>query len=552
MILSGNRRRWSLEPADPDLMTEIAGSAGLTGATAAVLVRRGISTGREAEMLLHPSVADLPDVRLLPDVDKVVARVEEALERGERIAVHGHDDADGVTASIVMVDALTELGADVSVYIPDRRTEGHGFNRVELARLAGEGVKLIITVDSCVSEVDHIAYASELGMDTIVTDHHEIPPSLPDAVAIVNTKLPDSLYPYRTMAGAGVAWRVAELLLEELAHRRKTPSAPWLGEQWPDEAIALAAIGSIADRVPLTGDNRIIVTEGLKAMPWVVRPGLRGLLGATGLSGYAVEYDDAQSILGSVFGRVSDGKGNNRAYEMLAADDVESAAVIARELIETRQRWRRSANEAWTTIERAVSAADTDTPVVIIEVGVPIEVMGGVTSRLAEQTQKPCILMVKKNGETHAEARGPAGYNIVEALQSMGELFLGYGGHPRAAGFSIESTLVPEFLSRMQAHAGEHPPVLVPRRVDAELDIREATIEVAREMAELAPFGQAWGRPVLLSRGVTREVIGAAERNGLRFRTPMRVPKNPIDLFYRLSAADDVLFASEVDRGSAT
>ncbi len=547
MLIDGARYRWSIEAADPDLVSAIQRSAGLTAATAEALVRRGVGSADEAQRLLSPDIRDLPDVQLLPDVDKMVARVRRALEVGERITVHGHDDADGVTASIVMVDALRELGGEVGVYIPDRRTEGHGLNTVELDGLAASGTTLLITVDSCVSEVENIAYAASLGIDVIVTDHHEIPPVLPAAVAIINAKLPDSPYPYRYMAGAGLAWRLAGHLLEEFADKR-TAAPPWGGERWMDEALPLAAIGSIADRVPLTGDNRVLITEGLRVLPQTVRPGLRALLEASNLSGRALSYDDVQENIGSIFGRVSDGKGTNRAYEMLAEEDPEAAASIARELADARQEWRSTANRAWKIVERVASELPADSPVLIVEAAVPIEVMGSATSRLAEKTGKPCLLIMKKNGEAHAEARGPAGYNFVVAFQSMGELFLGYGGHPRAAGFSIESDRVDEFRARMEAHAAEHPPVPVPRVVDAELPLSDATLTTAVELAGFAPFGQGWGRPVLLARGVTREAVAAVEQNGLRFRTPMRVADGPVDLFYRLSVADEVLFASEVDR----
>ncbi len=548
MLIDGSRRRWELTPADRDLVREIVRSAGLTEPTAETLARRGVGSAEEAHRLLEPDVADLPDARLLPDADRVVARVGEALDRSERIVVHGHDDADGVNASVAMIDVLRDLGADVHSYIPDRRTEGHGLNTVEIDGLAAAGTKLIITVDSCVSEVDNIAYANALGMDVIVTDHHEIPPALPDAVAIVNAKLPDSPYPYRYMAGAGVAWRVAGLLREELKSRQIGGVPAWRGERWHDEALALAAIGSVADRVPLTGDNRVIVTEGLRVLPQTVRPGLRALLEETGLAGRAVDHDEAQEHLGSAFGRVSDGRGHNTAYEMLDVPDPEEARRLARRLVAIRQEWRSRASSAWKAVERAAAGMDEGAPVIIVEASVPIAVMGYATSKLAQQTGKPCLLIVSKNGEAHAEARGPAGYNFVVAFQAMDDLFLGYGGHPRAAGFSIESERVPEFRERMLAHADEHPPEPVPRRVDAELPLEAATARTAEELARLAPFGQAWGRPVMLARDVTSETMREAERNGLRWRTPTRVSDRPVDILYRLSVADDVLFASELDR----
>ncbi len=544
MILEGGSRLWSLEPADPAVIDEIARSAGVSVTTARVLATRELLTGAAAVRLLNPGVGSLPDVHSLPDADRVVTRVARALDDDERIVVHGHDDADGVTAAVIMVEALLKLGATVDAYIPDRRTEGHGLNRAELDGFAARGVSLVITVDSCVSDRDDIAYGNSLGIDTIVTDHHEIPPELPPAVAIVNAKLEGVDYPYRYLAGVGVAWRVSRLLLEELSGKHGGGGAAWYGSTWDDEALALVAIGSIADRVPLTGDNRDMVVDGLKAVPRSERPGLKALLTETGLAGAEVTHDDAREFLGPIFGRSSDGKGGNTAYDLLVAGD-DVAGDIVRELALERNEWRQAAATAWKSVKAL--APDGPEPVLVIDADIPIGVMGAATSRLADHTGKPVILVRRKNGDATAEARGPVGYNIVEAFRSMSDLFLNYGGHPRAAGFSIESAKIPLFRERMLEYAATNPPIPIPRQIDAELAFTGITTDIAGEMNALGPFGQGWSRPTLLARGVTDDVVDAARIAGVRFRTPVPRLRRPVDLVYRLRLSDGIVFMSIVD-----
>jgi single-stranded-DNA-specific exonuclease len=544
MIFQSGSRRWSLESADPAVIEEIAGSAGVSRTTAHVLAVREFKTGAAAVRLLNPGVGWLPDAHLLPDADRVVERVGRALDEGERIVVHGHDDADGVTAAVIMVEALLRLGATVDSYIPDRRTEGHGLNRAELDRFAARGVTLVITVDSCISDRDDIAYGNSLGIDTIVTDHHEIPPELPPAVAIVNAKLPGIDYPYRYLAGVGVAWRISELLLEELSGRCGGGEAAWYGSAWDDEALALVAIGSIADRVPLTGDNRDMVVDGLKAAARSERPGLKALLAETGLAGGEVTHNDVREFLGPIFGRVSNGEGVNAAYDLLVAD-YDEAEKIARELALDRKEWQQSAAAAWKKV-KALVPKDSES-VLVIETDIPIEVMGAVTSRLAEQSGSPVILIRKKNSDATAEARGPVGYNIVEAFRSMSELLLNYGGHPRAAGFSIASAKIPLFRERMLKYAAATPPVPVPRQIDAELGFAGITTSIAGEMDALGPFGQGWSRPALLARGVTDGVAEAARHAGIRFSTQVPRMRRPVDLVYRLRLSDGIAFVNILD-----
>ena len=552
MILKGSRYSWRLEPVEPGLASDISRAVGISEPFARVLAARGAASADDAARYLAALDDPLPDAHLLPDAGRVVERVRSALESGELIAVHGHDDADGVTATTVMLEALDQLGASVVSYIPDRKEEGHGLSRAELDRLHGAGVGLIITVDSCVSDREFIAYGNSLGIDTIVTDHHEIPPELPPAVAIVDPKLPDSRFPYRYMAGVGVALRVADLLMDDLSGEfgPAGENVPWYGPNWRQESLALVAIGSIADKVPLTGDNRALVTQGLAATPGTNRVGLRAALEQGRLWGRELCPEDVRDSLGRIMGRApGDSPGTQKALDLLAMRDADEARALAASLFERQERWRQSAVAAWRKVrgdfERDGAAASS--PVIILETEVPIGTAGYVSSRLTEETGRPVIMVGRRNSEVAAEARGPVGFNFVEAFASMRELFIGYGGHPRAAGFSMVPSEVPRFKERMEDFVRSNPPSPDPRRIDAELRLEETTPELGRELELMKPLGQGNRRAVFLSRHVTSDTINAIEARGVRFGTPVRIGKTPTDVVFRLRNSEGVALISILD-----
>jgi single-stranded-DNA-specific exonuclease len=389
-------------------------------------------------------------------------------------------------------------------------------------------------------------------MDTIVTDHHEIPPELPPATAIVNPKLPGSEFPYRYMAGVGVSLRVADLLLEELGHTLApgVGCAPWSGPRWREEALALAAIGSISDKVPLTEDNRSIVAQGLEALPRTERPGLRAVLEEGRLWGRSAEAEDVRDSLGPLLGRAPGRKpGSQLGLDLLRMEDIEEARALAGRLYERQGRWRETATAAWSRIREAFERlGDTDGhPLIVIEAEIPIAVVGYVTSRLAEEARRPAIVLTRRGEDVVAEARGPAGFNFVDGFASMRELFKGYGGHPRAAGFSIDPATVPEFKRRMRAFVEESPPEPDPRSLDAELPLTEVTAGLARELESMRPFGQGNHRACFLARSVDSGMLASAESLGIRFGTPPPPTRSPTDIVFRVRESDGVPLVSVVD-----
>ncbi len=552
MILSGSKYKWKLASTEPGLASDISRAAGVSEPFARVLAARGVGSADEAARYLAALDDPLPDAHLLPDAGRVVERVRSALESKELIAVHGHDDADGVTATTVMLEALDQLGASVVSYIPDRKTEGHGLTRAELDRLHGAGVGLIVTVDSCVSDREFISYGNELGIDTIVTDHHEIPPELPPAVAIVDPKLPDSRFPYRFMAGVGVALRVADLLMDDLRGEfgPAGENVPWYGPNWRQESLALVAIGSIADKVPLTGDNRSLVTQGLAAAPGTNRVGLRAALEEGRLWGRELSPEDVRDSLGRLLGRApGDSPGTQKALDLLAMRDPDDARALVASLFKRQSKWREEAVAAWRKVreefERDSTAASS--PVIVLETEVPIGTAGYVASRLTEQTGRPVIMVGRRDSEVMAEARGPMGFNFVDAFATMRELFIGYGGHPRAAGFSMVPSQMPRFRERMDDFTRSNPPVPDPRRIDAELALEETTPELGRELELMKPFGQGNRRAVLLARRVTSATLSDIEARGVRFGTPVRIGETPTDVVFRLRNSEGVALVSILD-----
>lgn len=548
MRYQGERYIWEHEEPDRDTVREISRATGAVDVLSTVLASRGVASGEEAAAFLDPGAHRLPDPHLLPDADRAVDRVRRALLARERIAVHGHDDADGVTATTVLTEALAQLGTAAVTYIPDRRTEGHGLNRAEIDRLRREDVRLIVTVDSCVSDVAEIEYARSLGIDVVVTDHHEIPPTLPPAAAIVNPKLETGRYPYPLMAGAGVSLAFSRLLLDELGGTFPPlpAGAPWYGTGWTGEAFAVATIGTIADKVPLTGDNRSIVAEGLRRIAESSRPGIRAILDDAGLSGKPIDVGDVRESVAPLFGRVSDGKGGNPALDLMLERDGDRALILVARLRAGRDQWRAKAQNAWREASRALDQTG-DEAVLIATIDAPVEVLGYVTSRLADEAGRPSFVLSRTGDGFMAEARGPEGFDLTSALRSMDGLFRGYGGHPRAAGFTIDADRVDAFREGLLAYVAEHPPEPMPRRFDAVFPLREVSLELARELDRMEPFGHGHWPAALYAPDVSGADVDAVRGSAARFATPPPVSKAPVGLVYRLRETGGIPSVSVLD-----
>lgn len=466
-----------------------------------ILFARGYQTPAAARGFLageplHPNPFDLPQMSAL------VARLRQAIREQEEIAVYGDYDVDGITGLVVLVSTLRALGARVRPYIPHRMTEEYGLNRQALARLRREGVRVVLTVDCGIRSVDEIAYGRKIGLDILLTDHHSVPEILPAAI-LVNPKLADSRYPFPDLAGVGVAYRVAQSLIRA-AHRtaRRPVPPPQLAE---DSFLDLVALGTVADLVPLVGENRSLVREGLARLNRTSRPGLLALFEVAGIAPGQIDSEEIAFGLGprlNAAGRLDTAL---RAYELLSTESEDRARELARELHEINLQ-RRELTEELGQKARETWRIGPDEPLILVA-GPDFHkgIVGLVASRLTEEFYRPSLVIEVDGEHCRGSARSIPEFNITEALGECADLLARFGGHAMAAGFTLATDRLEAFEQRLLGVARSRldRTELVPKvDVDAVQPLSDATWETARALEMLRPFGQGHPPPVLVSRDV--------------------------------------------------
>ncbi|HIY17358.1 MAG TPA: single-stranded-DNA-specific exonuclease RecJ [Candidatus Intestinimonas stercorigallinarum] len=489
-------KKWNLAAPEGSAVQALC-RAGLPALAAVVLCARGLSTPEAAAGFLAAGEAPLHDPFLLKDMDKAAARLTLALERGETIAVYGDYDVDGITATCLLTQFLRSRGGEVVPYIPDRMEEGYGLNREAVDHLHQAGVRLIVTVDCGITAADETEYANSLGMEVIITDHHECKEILPAAVAVVDPRRSDCGYPFPCLAGVGVALKLALAL---------TP--PEEREQVLDDYADLAAVGTVADVMSLTGENRAIVRRGLKVLAHTRRPGFRALIREAGecrcLSATGIGYTLAPRI--NAAGRM--GKAWVAA-DLLLAEDPQRAEALARELCELNR--ERQAIEG-AIFQECLDRLERETArprraLVLAGEGWHQGVVGIVASRLAERYACPTFMICLQDGRGKGSCRSFGGFNLFKALESCADLLEGFGGHALAAGFTIRAEHVDEFRARMTAcvEAWSGGAELVSAlNVDAELpDPALLTVEEVQGLGALEPYGAGNPKPVFSLSGCT-------------------------------------------------
>ncbi len=480
-------RRWRLSDAEPLL--------GLHPVVGQVLAARGFDSAAAAAFL--DVEGGYHDPFGLPAMDAAVATVRSAMRDGSTIAIYGDYDADGVTACAMLTRSLRAAGATVIPYIPNRMTEGYGLHAAALADLAAQGARCVITVDCGTSSVE-VARGRPAGMSLVVTDHHLAlapvgsPPQLAPADALVNPKLPGSSYPFDGLAGAGVAFKLVQAL--EAAGAVPSGSA--------DASLGLAALGTIADMMPLRGENRVIVRDGLLRIPDL--PGLRALCEAAGTAlpprGTDVAFAVGPRI--NAAGRMEDAR---LALELCLSDDPDQAAQLAADL-DTQNRLRQQAVAvALAQAEEQVAAIDDSAAAIVLgDPGWPMGIVGLVAGRLAERYARPAFVACLDPIEAKGSARSAGGVHIVRALDGAAPALLRYGGHAAAAGFSLEASQFEEFRELITAAVGEQNAGVERRRdfsIDCEISGLEVTPELCRALDQLEPCGQGNPAPLLAVRG---------------------------------------------------
>ena len=478
---------WQFAPQVEDAdFTKIAKKAGLGPEAARLLFSRGIKDEDSLSRFLAPSLDDLHDPYLLHDMDKAVNRIRRAIEQGEFILVYGDYDADGMTSASILKETLEQLGAECLVYLPNRFTDGDGPNAsVYKYFIEQQGISLIVTVDNGVAGHEAIDLARSMGVDVIVTDHHSLPEVLPDAHAIVHPEHPESDYPFKHLAGCGVAFKLACALLEEVQV----------------ELLDLVAIGTIADMVSLTDENRIMVQYGLEVLRNTQRLGLQELFEIAGISSSDVTEETVGFQLAprlNALGRLDD---PNPAIELLTGFDDEEVREIALMIQEKNEERKEIVNAIYVV---AKSLVDPNNSVrVLAKEGWNPGVLGIVAGRLLEELGQTVIVLNIEDGRAKGSARSIEAVDIFEALDPHRELFIAFGGHAGAAGMTLEAEqldALSEILEIYVKDKGIDAKGKNTLYLDEELDLESLSLETVKSFERLAPFGMDNQKPVFYIR----------------------------------------------------
>ncbi len=493
------QEKWQLKKAHPGHVSVLREALGISEIVAQVLVNRGITTPEEGITFLRASTNDLKDPFLLPGMDKAAERLLEAIESREKIAVWGDYDADGVTATALLVRVLRKLGGDVCYYLPNRFTEGYGLNLEGIKALAEKKVTLLVTVDSGISACEEVELAGELGMDVIITDHHEPQAELPAACAILNPKLGETLF--RELAGVGVAFKLCQ------AVSKLATASPLKPQELCHEYLDLVALGTVADVVPLLGENRIMVKAGMELLASTQNPGLAALVAAARINGKPISTYHLGFVLGprlNAVGRLGDAE---EAVQLLLTDDPQEAQTLAQTLNELNSQRQRMCDDLTEAVHEAIAReGQKDAPVIVVGGdGWHHGIIGIVASRIAESYRKPTILIAWEGEEGRGSGRSLPGFHLFDALSRCQDLLIRYGGHAQAAGLTISRDKLGQLREALIELAKEpdfqlEEPVL---ELDGELLPSELSFELLGELELLEPFGEQNPNPLFLASGIT-------------------------------------------------
>jgi single-stranded-DNA-specific exonuclease len=507
-------KKWRQYRPAPDLASRISGAYGISPITAQVLVNRGLESDQSISSFLNPKLNALSDPRSIPGITEAAKRIVLARERGEKVAVYGDYDADGVTATAILLETFNFLNINSDHYIPHRYAEGYGLNSESVKVLKASKADLIVTVDCGISNHDEIDQANSLGMEVIVTDHHNVPKVLPNALCVANPKLIEGKHPSKDLSGAGVAFKLAWALLREAGVKDSGMIVSLLD---------LAALGTLADVVPLIEENRIITLVGLQVITSRSRLGLRSLIDSTNLKGnitaHMVNFVLAPRI--NAAGRLEHA---SFALDLLLSRDENKARDLASSLNKINQRRQSIGSEIQEKVFSEAKNADPAQNLLIFkgENWHP-GVIGIVASRVMETCNRPAVLIGTMNGAGRGSARSMNGINIFGLLETCRDLFVDFGGHENAAGFEIEEKNYAKLKERLLAEAASRISAedLIPKiNIDAEIGGGDINIGIIKELETLAPFGKGNEEPVFMTRNlkvVSHKLVGDCAHLKARF-----------------------------------
>lgn len=499
--------RWQVPESDSQAVAALSAALGIGAPAAAVLLHRGLADCNAARRFLAPSLADLHDPLRMLDMDRAAERLLAAIRNRERILLYGDYDVDGTSSVVILTKAIELAGGAADFHVPHRLKDGYGMRPEVVEQAAAQGVKLIVSVDTGIRAAEVVRRAAELGIDVIVTDHHLPDSEIPPALAVLNPNRPGCPYPEKNLCGAGVAFKLMQALLSRL--------------EWPEAKLRrieesflkMAAIATIADVVPLTGENRIIVKHGLDGLGAVRNPGLRALLDVAGFT--SGSPPDARQVAFQIAPRINAAGRMDTAkavVELFLTSDAARARDLAQQLHDhnsDRQQVEAEIREICETIPVDEAAA----ALVYYSETWHRGVLGIVASRLVERLHRPVFVLGRnpEDGLAQGSGRSIPAFHLLEALESMPELFIKFGGHQHAAGVTLQPENVEEFRRRFNEFAAARlaPEDFLPRlEIDAVVALRDLNEETVTELFHLAPFGHGNPAPILAVAGA--EVAAAA------------------------------------------
>ncbi len=515
--------RWERREIDETTAKQLAQELDIPLHFARLLAGRGICTAKEAVRFLESPVSEMYDPFLMKGMSAAVTRILRALEDHEKITIYGDYDVDGMTAVSILLLFFESLGANAAYYIPDRMKEGYGMNDEAIRKIAADGTGLIITVDTGISSSGSCTLAASLGLDVIVTDHHECPEILPDAVAVIDIKQPGETYPFRALAGCGTAFKLVQALAGRLGCAQEVM-----------RYTELAAVGTVADIVPLLDENRLIVAEGFRRLKNPENIGLKKLLEVSG-------WNTGKGITGDIIGFGVGPRLNacgrlgsaSEGVRLLTTDDEEEAASLAADMnAKNTQRKEIEQYILYQVQEQIDSSPALRSDLVIVAEGENWHhgVIGIVSSRIKDRYYRPNILLSVENGLAVGSARSIDGFNLYEALSACKDLLIKYGGHEAAAGMTLKAEDVPALRERINTWAAKHmtPEMLTPR-LEPELCLTpsEITLNLIHRISGMEPFGKDMPQPLVEVSGTLGEIrrIG---KDGGTLRVILRDAKNSL------------------------
>lgn len=505
------RCRWNLLPRVPD---GIADASGLPPVLAQLLYNRGLREASQLQSFMATDKSLCLDPFLLPDMHKAVTRIFRALLSGEKIAIYGDFDADGVTATALLVQGLAILGGNAIPYIPHRLTEGYGLKTEALEKLALEGVSLAITVDCGITSVSEVKRAQRKRLDIIVTDHHTPLPELPPALAVINPRLSNSIYPFRDLSGVGVAFKLLQAILANVQREAQL-----------DAVLDLVAIGTIADLSPLLGENRYLVKEGLKLINSAPRPGIKGLIDRTSLKEGQLDSESIAWVIGPHLNAAGRLEHAIASYNLLMTSSAQEASELAGRLVEKNQERKKLTANSLTRAKEQLKAQGIAPLLMVSDPEYPSGVAGLVAGKLTEEFYRPAVVVRVGERVSSGSCRSIPEFNIIKALTECRGLLTQFGGHSQAAGFSLPTRNLCRFqeaLMKMAASGLTGVDLRPHLDIDLEMRLAELGGDTFQVTQQLAPFGRGNPLPTFVSRRVAaldcRTMGSAGEHLRLKLR----------------------------------